>query len=56
MPETRRAFLKAALVLPLAAVGPFAWHLPAIATSEEKSLERIALAGHTPQGPHRLDV
>ena len=56
MHVTRRAFLKAALVLPLVAVAPLAWHLPAMAATEEKRLERIALAVHTPQGPHRLDV
>lgn len=56
MHVTRRAFLKAALALPLAAAVPLAWHLPALATPEEKRLERVALAVHTAQGPHRLDV
>ncbi|MGS2744674.1 DUF192 domain-containing protein [Halomonas sp. LS-001] len=56
MHVTRRTFLKAALALPLAVAVPLSWHLPAMATPEEKRLERIALAVHTPQGPHRLDV
>ena len=56
MHVTRRAFLKAARVLPFAAVVPLAWYLPVMAAPAEKRLERIALAVHTAQGPHRLDV
>lgn len=50
----RRAFLTASLAMPLLAL---AWPLSALATTSEMApLERMPLAVHGAEGPHRLDV
>ena len=50
----RRAFLTATLAVPLLAL---AWPLPALAARpQEATFEKMVLAVHGAEGPHRLDV
>lgn len=53
MHVNRRAFLTAALALPVVALG---WPLTAGATEQAAPLERMALAVHGAEGPHRVDA